>query len=373
MTDTIHPLVTRAREVTAELAALTPSHEAARRLDAKAVTILRDGGFLAALLPAPLGGHAVPPATYVEVLAALAAGDAASAWCTMTATTSTLLAAYMEREAAAAIWGGGPTPFMAGVFAPSGIATLAPDGSARLTGRWAYGSGSRHADHFALGALVEGQRRHVTCIVDARDVQIVDNWDTLGLGGTGSHDLVVEAAVVPAARIVTVFGRAPWPSAALYRVPLFGVLALGVAACAVGVAEAALAEAGARLAPAGRPEPPPSSALAQFARQHAALAAARAYLVTTAHTAEAAATTGAVSDAVRGQLRLAAAEVAATCASVVRAAFHLGGGASIRAGSRLGRALRDVETILTHRMVADRVLPAAGRAILGIGTAPPDL
>ena len=372
MTDDVHPLIARARALAPELAALTPRHEARRELDPAAIALLQEHGMLATLLPTEVGGHALAPSSYVEVLAALASGDAATAWCTMTASTSTLLAAYLDADAAAAIWSDGPTPIMAGVFAPSGTATLAGDGSARLTGRWSYGSGSRHAAWFALGAMVAGERRHVTCIVAARDVEIVDNWDTLGLGGTGSHDVVVTGVHVPAPRIATVFGRTPWPAAPLYRVPLFGVLALGIAGCALGVAETALREAGVRLVPTGK-EATASSALAEFARQRAALAGARAYLIAAARGAEAAAAQGAVSDAVRGELRLAAATVAATCAGITRAAFHLGGGASIRAGSPLGRALRDAETILTHRMVADRVLPAAARAILGIGTAPPDL
>jgi indole-3-acetate monooxygenase len=294
---------------------------------------------LASLLPEELGGHAVAPSTYVAMIAELAAGDAASAWCTMTASTSTLLAAYLDRAAAAEIWSAAPTPFMAGVFAPTGTATPVDDG-VQLTGRWSYGSGSRHAEWFALGAIVAGERRHVTCVVAARDVRIVDNWDTIGLAATGSHDLVVEGARIPASRVATVFGRAPWPVAPLYRVPLFGVLALGVAACAVGLAGAALAEVTTRLRPTGKAEAPASGVLAELARHHAAHAGARAYLIATARAAESAAAVGAVPDAMRGELRLAAATVAATSASITRAAFHLGGAASIRAGNPLGRARR---------------------------------
>ena len=33
----------------------------------------------------------------------------------------------------------------------------------------------------------------------------------------------------------------------------------------------------------------------------------------------------------------------------------------------------DAEVVLTHRMVADRILPAAARAIVGIGSIPVDL
>jgi alkylation response protein AidB-like acyl-CoA dehydrogenase len=372
MTDDVHPLIARARAIAPDLAALAARHEAERQLAPEAIVMLRDGGMLASLLPEELGGHAIAPSTYVAMLAELATGDTATAWCTMTASTSTLLAAYLDRAEAATIWSGAPTPFMAGVFAPTGTATPADDGM-QLTGRWSYASGSRHAEWFALGALVAGERRHVTCVVAARDVRIVDNWDTLGLAGTGSHDIVVEGALIPASRIATVFGRAPWPGAPLYRIPLFGVLALGVAACAVGAAGAALAHVATRLRPTGKSEAPSSGLLTELARQHAAHAGARAYLIATTRAAESAAAAGAVPDAMRGELRLAAATVAATSASITRAAFHLGGGASIRAGSPLGRALRDAETILTHRMVADRVLPAAARAILGIGLAPPDL
>lgn len=68
-----------------------------------------------------------------------------------------------------------------------------------------------------------------------------------------------------------------------------------------------------------------------------------------------------------------ATDVAGAAREVARAAFHLGGGASVRAGSAASNALRDLETVLTHRMVADRVRPATARAALAIGTTPPDL
>ena len=45
----------------------------------------------------------------------------------------------------------------------------------------------------------------------------------------------------------------------------------------------------------------------------------------------------------------------------------------MRAGSPLGDALRDIETMLTHRMVTERIWPAAARAVLGLGVAAPDL
>ena len=370
-------LVGRARELAARLPALAARHEAERRLSDDVVDSLRVGGFLQVLLPRELGGHELPAPAYVEVLAALAAGDAATAWCVMTASTSTLLAAYLERAAAEELWGPGPAPFLSGVFAPTGAATVDAHGDVVLRGRWAYGSGCRHADWIAVGALVAGERpRHVICFVPTSDpaLAVDEHWDTLGLGGTGSHDLVVTDARVPARRVASVFERAPWPAGALHRLPLFGLLALGIASCGLGVATAAVAHDADRLR-ASRPgaEPPPSSALAAHAALVARLGAARAYLLDVAARAQAAAEAGPAPPATRGELRLATAHVAAEVVAIVRAAFHQAGGAAIRTGHPLHRALRDAETLLTHRMVGDRVLPAAARAVLGVGAVPPDL
>lgn len=354
-------LVDRARALTADLQARRGEHDAARQLAPDVVRALRDGGFLACLVPRELGGAELAPASYVELLEALAIGDPATAWCTMTATTSTLLAAYLPRPTATAIWGGA-APFVAGVFAPGGKL----DADARLAGRWSYGSGSRHADWFVVGALAG--RRHVVCAVPAHAVRIVDNWDTLGLAGTGSHDLAIEGVAVAADHVTSVFDQAPWTDAALYRVPLFGLLAVGIAACGLGVARAALDHAAGRLS-----GDVSSAVLARYADARAELDGARAYLLATASTVFARAEAGAIDAATRGGLRLAASQVAARCADVVRAAFHLAGGAGVRAGHPLGAALRDIETLVTHRMVSDRVLPTAARALLGLGDAPPDL
>jgi alkylation response protein AidB-like acyl-CoA dehydrogenase len=360
------PLVERARSLGPDLASRRASHDAAHRLDDAVVASLRDAGLFGALVPRELGGHELTPTEYVAMLETLAIGDSATAWCVMTASTSTLLAAYLPRATADTIWSPtGPAPFLAGIFAPTGKLVVDNE-TARLNGRWSWASGSRHADWFVVGALAE--RRHVVCFVPPSAVRIVDNWDTLGLAGTGSHDLVIEDAELPIACVTSVFDRAPWTAAPLYRVPIFGLLATGIAACALGIARAALDHVGGKLVADSA-----SAMFARYAELRARLDASRAYLIATAGSAFDAATLGPVEGATRGELRLAASFVASSCAEVVRAAFHLGGGTSVRAGSVLGNALRDVETLLTHRMVADRVLPATARAMLGVGAVPPDL
>ena len=357
-------LVERARMLAVDLRVHRAAHDANRQLEPAVVTALRDGGFLASLLPAELGGSELAPESYVQVLEALAIGDSATAWCVMTASTSTLLAAYLPRATAEAIWTA-PSKFLAGVFAPSGKLESG-DGARRLTGRWAYTSGSRHADCFVVGAIAD--KKHVVCFVDPSAARIIDNWDTLGLAGTGSHDLLIEDAPIAATHVTSVFEQAPWTDAPLYRVPLFGLLAAGIAACGLGIARAALDAVGSKLTADA-----PSTLLGRYAEQRGQLDGARAYLLAACTTAFERAQAGPVDGAVRGELRLAASHVAHRCADVVRMMFHVGGGASARTGSPLGAALRDIETLLTHKMVTDRVLPATARALLGLGAVPPDL
>ncbi|MFT3694950.1 MAG: hypothetical protein QM831_17500 [Kofleriaceae bacterium] len=339
-----------------ELVGRRASHDRAKQLEPTVVGVLRER-YISALVPEVIGGAEKTPAEYVAMLEAIAESDSASGWVTMTASTSAMLSAYLPRTTADLLWKTG-TPMMAGVFAPGGQIV---DGT--LSGKWSWGSGSRHADWFALGCMFE--HKHVVAFVPAASVQIVENWDTLGLAGTGSHDLVVDRVRIGADHTCSVFGK-PWADTALYRVPVFGLLAVGIASCALGIAKAALGHAADRLRRDG--EKVASPALTRYAELYGELAAARAYLIATCNDVFARG-----GDALaRGQLRLAAHRATQSSLEVARGCFHLDGAAAVRAGHPLQLALRDLEVVMTHKMVVEKVLPSAARALLG-GPAAPDL
>ncbi len=369
-------LLIRARALAPSLPSYRTAHDHHKQLSPPVVNALRDNGFLSSLSPKQIGGHELTVAEYLEMLEALALGDSASAWCVMTSATSALVAAYLPRTATEELWREGP-PFLSGIFAPSGQLTADGD-NFRLTGRWSYASGSRHADWFVVGALFEG-KRHRVCFLPASKVTVLDNWNTMGLAGTGSHDLVIEGASVPSRHVTSLFERRAWPTTPLYRVPIFGLLASGIAACALGIAGAALERAATEIiasappATAGAVASPSSGVLARYASCRAQLDAARAYLQAAATASQVRATHGPVDPVTRAELRLAASYVSEQCAEVTRGAFHLTGGAAARADHPIGAALRDIETLLTHRMVIERSLPPIARALLGIGPVAPEL
>lgn len=358
-------LVQKARTLAIDLVVHRTAHDTHCQLDASVVPALRAHSILDALLPEELGGHQLAPHIYVELLEALAQGDSATAWCTMTASTTMLLAAYLPRPAAEAMFGDKRSPFCAGIFAPTGA--LVADGAGfRLTGKWSYASGCRHAEWFAVGAMHE--TRHVICFVPRTAIRIIDNWDVLGLRGTGSHDIAIDAAEVSPAHVTSVFTEQPWAAGALYRLPLFGLLAVGVAGCALGIAREALVQANKRLA-----NDTPAPVLQHHAELHARLAAARAYALSECQQAYARAGLGSADVPTRGALRLAASHVSRECLAVVRGAFDAAGGAAARSHHPVGNALCDLQVLTTHRMVQPRIWPASMRALHGLDGVPPEL
>src|SRR5580765_5051118 len=91
-------------------------------------------------------------------------------------------------------------------------------------------------------APADGSPEARVLLLPAAEVEILDTWTVAGLCGTGSHDMVVTDAFVPASRAVSLVTDPPRERGPLYAFPLFGLLAVGIASVALGLGRAALAE-----------------------------------------------------------------------------------------------------------------------------------
>ncbi|MDY7106062.1 MAG: acyl-CoA dehydrogenase family protein [Actinomycetota bacterium] len=359
--------------------------ESSARMPAPLARRLADAGLLTLGLPRRHGGPEAPCAELCETIELVSRTHASAGWCVMIASTTSTLAAYLDPEHAATVFAD-PATIVGGVTAPSGTATIDGD-TVRVEGRWSWGSGSENCAWFALGCLVTENGHTVTnaagqpsvrlVLLPADDVRIAPNWDVSGLRGTGSHDLVVDGAVAPAGRAVELGIDRPRIDGALYRFPIFGLLALGVASVSLGIARAAIDDlvslAGAKT-PTGHRRLPRDRAMTQVdvARAEASLRAARAYFYESIAAAWDVATTGApLSLEHRTSLRLAATHAATIATEVVGAMYTAGGGSAIRADNPLQRHLRDVHVPTQHIMVAPATWEVAGRALVGLDPANP--
>ncbi|WP_431298171.1 acyl-CoA dehydrogenase family protein [Tabrizicola sp. BL-A-41-H6] len=86
----------------------------------------------------------------------------------------------------------------------SGVARKV-EGGYRISGRKIFTSGAAAGDVFMTGAVLEedGQKYvlHFGASMKAPEVKILDTWHTLGMRGTGSHDVVLDELFVPDAGV----------------------------------------------------------------------------------------------------------------------------------------------------------------------------
>jgi len=362
------------------IAARAAEIETERRLPADIVQAMTSAGLFRITLPRRFGGLELPPIAFIDAIEQVAEADASAAWCVMIGGTTALAAAYMDPDAAAAIWSG-PDVVTGGVFAPLGRAVL-EDGHYRVTGRWPWGSGNGHCAWLAGGCFVTeggiirtlpgGMPDGRMIFFPASAVERIDTWHVAGLAGTGSGDLVITDQRTPEAFSVPLSFDRPREPGPLYAFPLFGLLALGIAAVALGNARGSMAALkslvaekkpmGARRTVSERP-----ATQMAFAMAEARLRAARSFLrEAVAEAWEAANAKGEISLRLKGALRLAACYATTEAADVALEMYSAGGGTAVFASHPLQRRMRDAQVAKQHVMVQPAMVETVGRILLGL-------
>ena len=369
LTLTIDP-VEAARRLAPTAAELAPAAERDRQLAEPLVSALADAGLFRLCVPAAAGGLEAHPGTLVAAVRALAAGDAAAGWCVAIAATSGLVAGYLPEEAAREIYAE-PGTLVAGVFAPKGRA-IPEAGGFRVSGRWPFASGCRHAGWLMGGCVVEGGMR--LTLAPAEQFTIHDTWHVMGLRATGSHDIELDGVHIPAERTADVLGDPPLQPGPLYAFPLFGLLALAIAAVSLGIARGALDDliglAGGKVPTGGkRALAERGTVQAEVARAEAAVRAASALLDESIGAAWERAVAGAGVDVEqRAALRLAATHATAVSTQATDTAYTLAGGSALYETSPLQRRVRDAHAATQHMLVAPATWELTGRVLLGMPT-----
>jgi alkylation response protein AidB-like acyl-CoA dehydrogenase len=291
------------------------------------------------------------------------------------ATTAALPGVFLGDEAVRLIFEDGRMPLAAGCYMPTGHA-VAERGGFRITGRWAFASGIRHAAWVSGTAWVvrdgaqTAERR--VFVVRTGEVDVHDTWHVAGLRGTGSCDFSVKEHFVAEAFTWDIERAQPRRGGVLYHLGLPGFVTNEHAGFALGVARRALDAITALAAGKSRGlKPAPLVGRSTFQRfvgeADLRLRAARALAV---ELNEAAFTTVGVGDRLtaRQHAELRSAAVLATDVSldVVTRAFRFAGGAALYDASVLQRCLRDLNAGAQHFMVSDSAYEGLGQLLLGL-------
>ncbi|MDT7757678.1 MAG: 3-hydroxy-9,10-secoandrosta,3,5(10)-triene-9,17-dione monooxygenase [Mycobacterium sp.] len=219
------------------------------------VKSMKSIGSIRLLQPKGHGGLEVHPREWAETVMATAALDPAAGWVNGVVGVHPYQFAYADPRVAEEVWGDDVDTWIASPYAPQGIAKPV-DGGYVFNGRWQFSSGTDACDWIILGAMVGGadgkpvmppQILHM--ILPRKDYEIVaDSWDVVGLRGTGSKDVIVKDAFVPAYR--TMDGTKVMDGTAqieagmtktLYKMPWSTMFPLGISSATIGICEGALA------------------------------------------------------------------------------------------------------------------------------------
>jgi alkylation response protein AidB-like acyl-CoA dehydrogenase len=346
------------------------------------VDAIHEAGLFAYKSARVLGGAEADAMTQLDVVEAASRIDAAAGWCIMIGSgTLSGIAAFLSEDAVKEIFIDGKFPRAAGAAAASGRA-IPVEGGYRVTGRWAFSSGIRHSHYLGMGAMTadgKSEPKQIRVVVPTSEATIHDNWDVVGLRGTGSNDFSLDDVFVP--------DRFTWSGAEskpLRGGPNFylgrpGMQVTGHYGVVLGIARRALDEI-TELAKTKKRGYRGSEALiadrGSFQRflgeSDSRLRAAKALCVEVLEEAWALVTRD-IMPPPELQVRMRSACTYATeeASDVVSQAFRFGGGSAMYTSHPLQKCLRDVHGAAQHNMVSDRAYENHGQFMLGFPDADP--
>ncbi len=196
----------RARALIPLLAERAPRAAAARQVPAETIADYRAAGIMRILQPRRFGGMQGRFSLFSRIVEELTWGCASSGWVYAVLAEHQWIIAQYPEQAQIDVWGDDPEAVAASSLAPRAAAERVPGGW-RLSGHYTFSSGCDHAQWAIIGAFLGqmGDPRHIAyLLVPFAEIEIVDDWQTLGLAGTGSKSLVLRDVFVPEHRSVMV-------------------------------------------------------------------------------------------------------------------------------------------------------------------------
>ncbi|WP_237465828.1 hypothetical protein [Leucobacter luti] len=327
-------------------------------------------GLFRAATPAKFGGDALPPAEFLRKIERISAVDASAGWVASFGSALVYFAS-LPLTTQAELYRDGPDLVFAGGLFPVQEAMSEPGGY-RLNGHWRFASGCAAADMLGVG-ISGGQDtkgKPLTALLKPEDVEIVENWDVLGLEGTGSNELRVVDKFVPE-EYTFVRGGDVNVDEPLFRYPAIAYAAQVLAVVNLGVGRAALdylTEVGS--GGSGITGAPRLADRAYFrielAKAESLLRSARAFFYEITETAWEIVLRGdPLDDRTAGLLRLAGTAAVKAGWQATQIAFTLAGTGAIYNGHPLQKMLRDAAVPPQHAFLGDGIFDSAGSVLTG--------
>jgi len=336
------------------------------------VAALHLNGLLGMWVPRSIhGGFELDPVSSLQVIENMAYGDPSAGWVLMASALAIGTgAAYLGDAAVDEMFGGTLLPVIAGQGTRPGTA-IPQDGGFLLSGSWSFASGIKHATHIHTLGVIQSTGEPRIFVLPVAKATLIDNWDVLGLRGTGSIDYSIDNVFVPEAYTHFAVTETPRRGGHLYRMGIIGFAGIAHSGWACGIGRRLLDELMKKVsAGVGR-----SGALAesdtfheQYAKAEAKYRSARALVYETWNDVwDTMARGDALSVRQHTQIRMAMANVTWSCHDVAEFVYTAAGTVALRAGT-IQRLFRDMHAGTQHITSAPFVFRNVGRELAGLAT-----
>ncbi|MBS4089825.1 acyl-CoA dehydrogenase family protein [Pseudomonas rustica] len=246
-------LVAYARSLVPVLKARGKETAALGRLPEQTLADLDAGHLLGMTIPRRYGGGQVSVRTFLDVVAEIGRGDASVAWVTaLTNVTNWCAATFFGEEAAKEVFCGDKPARVVGVLSPRKAVVKKVEGGYLIEeGVWGFNSGVYHATWDMLGIpLVDEQGKVIDqggALIPIEQVTILNDWNVIGICGSGSSSVSVTNVFVPDSRIASIskaiqgdYQSTHLVGESLYQVASMPMLAIILTFPALGLGIAAL-------------------------------------------------------------------------------------------------------------------------------------
>lgn len=212
-----------------------------------------ESGLFRYMQPKYWGGMELPYVAMVDLNYVLGQGDASAAWTFTNLGGHHRLLALWPMQCQEEIWGEDPDMGIASGIAYFQGRARRVDGGLEVSGKWGFSSGVDVSTWNMLACVVyDGDKPVDWCMtmIPRKDYDIIDDWQTLGMRGTGSRTVTCDKVFVPTHRVVSMAVALPgheFPGLKvhknpIYRIPLTGFGGYGIGGCMIGNAQGALDE-----------------------------------------------------------------------------------------------------------------------------------
>ena len=222
-----------------------------RRMLPEVHSAFLNAGFYKIMQPKAYGGLELEFGSQTQLGIVLAQACGSSSWVATLLACHAWILGMFPKQAQDDVWGANPNALIASSFmGDQHKVKKVPEGLI-LSGRWKFSSGVDYGDWNILLAHCpdpndSAKKLSFYVLLPKKDYVIEDVWNSAGMSGTGSNDIVLKEVLIPEHRLLNAMkltgGQTPGSEinkGYLYQQPMFGTFSFNLIGNVIGLAKGA--------------------------------------------------------------------------------------------------------------------------------------